>query len=98
MDPSDTGQGRRATFLSFLFALVGMGAVLVILFAACGGLTAYVIAVIAGTAALGYAHYLLWGRSLNREVAGEREDAALRDEFERFVDEGNGPEEQEGTY
>jgi hypothetical protein len=74
MYPSNAGQDRRATFLSVLFGLVGAATALAILFALCGGLTAYVLAVVGGTATLGYIHYFLWGRSFNREVAGEREE------------------------
>lgn len=40
---------------------------------------------------LGAVNYLLWGRSLNRQVEGEREEAALRDELERELDINPGP-------
>jgi hypothetical protein len=90
MYPSDAGQNRRATFLSVLFGLVGAATAVAILFALCGGLTAYVLAVVAGTATLGYVHYFLWGRSLNREVAGEREELG---ELEHFNENLHGDED-----
>jgi len=74
-------QEQRANFLGIILTLLLCCAMLTVLFAACGGVMVYVLAVVGGTAALGYVHYLFWGRSLNREVAGEREDEEMRDLF-----------------
>jgi hypothetical protein len=81
MHSSESHQEQRANFLGILLALLLCCAILTLLFAACGGIMVYVLAVIGGTAVLGYVHYLFWGRSLNREVAGEREDDDLRERF-----------------
>jgi hypothetical protein len=91
MYPSDAGQDRRATFLSILFGLIGAASALALLFALCGGLTAYVLVVVVGIATLGYVHYLLWGRSLNREVASEREELG---ELEQLNESRDGDQER----
>jgi hypothetical protein len=50
-----------------------------------GGLFIYLFAIALGLGALGSVHYFLWGRSLNKEVAGERREEAC--------DEGFAPED-----
>jgi hypothetical protein len=82
MRTSDAYQEQRSNFLGILLGLLFCAAIMTLLFAACGGFFVYVLAVIAGTAVLGYVHYFWWGRSLNREVVGEREDEELRSFFE----------------
>jgi hypothetical protein len=42
------------------------------------GLLLALLGGVAVTAAVGAAHYLLWGRNFNQEVAGEREEEQLR--------------------
>jgi hypothetical protein len=47
-----------------------------------GGLLSYLLLSVAILAVLGFINYLLWGRSLNRQVAGEREEEELRTQME----------------
>jgi hypothetical protein len=88
-DPSPI-QEQRATVLSVLLPIVAMSALLAMLFAACGGFAIYFFAAVTGTAALGYVHYWLWGRALDHEVAGEREEEELRASIESEKSDANG--------
>lgn len=72
MDPEIEPSRKRATFLSgilgFLFVCVLLGWTVMI----CGGAAIYFVAVIGGLTLIGFVHYILWGRFLNKAVAGER--------------------------
>jgi hypothetical protein len=46
----------------------------------------FVIFTVMGITLVGYLHYVLWGYSLSQEVAGEREEAELRESMERDND------------
>jgi hypothetical protein len=69
---------RRQTFVSLVLALVGLvffSAVLIFLTA---GFFTYGGTVVLGVLLLGCFHWVLWGRTLSRQVAGEREEEQLR--------------------
>lgn len=68
-DPSSQRQVFLAIFLTGL-AAGGFGVLLVII---SGGLLLYALAVVAGIIVLGYVNYLLWGRSMSREVTEEQQ-------------------------
>ena len=69
---------RRQTFLTvFLALLLGTFALLVLILVS-GGIFLYVIYLALAIAGIALIHYVLWGRALSREVAGEREEEQLR--------------------
>ena len=69
---------RRQTFLTvFLALLLGVFALLVLILVS-GGFFLYVIYLALAIAGIALIHYVLWGRALSREVAGEREEEQLR--------------------
>lgn len=68
----------RGSFLGGLFALVFAAGFLALLFLTCGGLSLYMLGVVVGMGLLTGLHYLWWGRSLNQDVAGEREEEEVR--------------------
>jgi hypothetical protein len=80
--PDDRIHQQRGTLLSVLFSLAVAGSILFFLFLLCGGFSLYALPVAAGFALLGYFHYWSWGRSLNRQVAGEREELEIRESLE----------------
>ena len=59
-----------------------LAVVLACLFLVCGGWALYVLAVPAVLAAVGLVNYVLWGRGFNQEVAGEREEYLLGEQFD----------------
>jgi hypothetical protein len=70
--PPPSPQGQRQTFLAVLLAvLMGAGFVFFLVIVT-GGLLLEVLAAVGGIGLFGYVHYLLWGRSLSQQVAGER--------------------------
>lgn len=80
-------QEARATFLSGLLSLIALSGAVFFMFVICGGVALYGLGVVAGLTVLGYAHYLLWGRGLSEEVAGEREDEEARRVLEEQDDD-----------
>ncbi|HEY1861287.1 MAG TPA: hypothetical protein VGG61_13080 [Gemmataceae bacterium] len=79
---SDSQGGSRATFVVFaaaiLFGLPCVGFLAVIT-------DGYVLVVPVGLLLIGAfagVHYLLWGRSMSRSTAGEREEEELRETLE----------------
>jgi hypothetical protein len=81
MPYDDRIQRQRAALIT-VFGVVSLTALaLAGLFLVCGGLAVYVLAVPAVLGVVGLVHYLLWGRGLNQEVAGEREEYLLGEQF-----------------
>jgi hypothetical protein len=75
----DSDQQRRQNTM-----VVSLTAVATLLFTAAmifltGGFFFYVVAGLAGIVLLGVFHYVTWGRTLEEEVAGEREELELLD-------------------
>jgi hypothetical protein len=96
MDDDDytTYQRRRQTFLTVLLAgivLFGLCFVFTIL---TGGFLIYILAVVAVAGLVGGLHYLLWGRAMTEETAGEREELETQDraaEDDGWLDETRRP-------
>jgi uncharacterized BrkB/YihY/UPF0761 family membrane protein len=66
-------QARRESFLLVFYLLAAGGAVFLLLFALCGGIVIYMAATALGIAAFALLHWWLWGHSLSRSVAAERD-------------------------
>jgi hypothetical protein len=80
MQPDYKAEGqRREAMLAVMLAVLGGVFALVLL---TGGFLLYLLLAAAGVAVLGGLHYLLWGRLMSEETAGEREEAELRDRAE----------------
>jgi hypothetical protein len=78
--PSSPEQQRRQTFLVvFLTGLAGAGFVFFLVLIT-GGFLLEILAALAGIALFGSIHYLVWGRALSQQVAGQR---AAEEERER---------------
>jgi hypothetical protein len=78
----DTRPPRRQTFLTVFLALLLGTFALVVLVLVSGGFFLYVIYLALAIAGIAMIHYVLWGRALSREVAGEREEEQLRQRAE----------------
>ncbi len=70
----------RATFLAVVLTVIFGGGVTVFLIVITGGFFLDAIVIVGGLVLLGLFHYLLWGRSFNRAVEGEREELELQRE------------------
>jgi hypothetical protein len=84
----DTYQRRRETFLSVFLGctiLIGLLFVFTIL---TGGFLLYIMAVLAVATVVGWMHYLLWGRALTQQTAGDREEMEARERAEEDDDGG----------
>jgi hypothetical protein len=75
-------RGRREVFLALLLVMFFGGGCVLFLTVVTGGFFLYVLAAVAGMGVFGYVHYLLWGHSMTREVAGEREEEEARERWE----------------
>jgi hypothetical protein len=71
-------QQRRQNFLAVFLAGLFLMFFLVLLIFLTNGLFLYVLLLAGAIAAVALFHYVLWGRSLSQEVAGEREEEQLR--------------------
>jgi hypothetical protein len=76
--PADPQSKRRETVLTL--ALTGLfgGGFLAFLIFVSGGFFFYVLVAVAVVGLIGTLHYYVWGQSLMREVAGEREEEERR--------------------
>lgn len=70
----DPSRQQRETFLTILLCTLVVGGGLVFMIGLMGMFVIHAITVMAVVVAFGMFHYLLWGRSLSREVEGEREE------------------------
>lgn len=77
-------RGRETLVGFLLLALLG-GAGFVFLNFISFGIFFWALVLVMLVVAVGYLHYLLWGQSLTREVAGEREENALRESMQADV-------------
>lgn len=71
-------QQHRHAFLSVFLTILTLLFSLVFLIFISGGFFGYVVLFGGGIVMLGLFHYVLWGRMLSQEVAGEREEELLR--------------------
>ncbi|HVS33949.1 MAG TPA: hypothetical protein VMS17_00075 [Gemmataceae bacterium] len=88
MEPNPSAeQQRRGTCLTM--TLTGGFAVflLLVLVLATGGWAAYILWVGGFVALFGLIHYLLWGRLLLRQTAGERQEEDVRRRIEEREDD-----------
>lgn len=90
----DQESRRRATFLAVVLTLFFGGGIVIFLIFITGGFILDVLFIIGGLAALGLVHYFLWGRGLERSVAGEREELELQREAEKEEDAARPPWER----
>jgi predicted tellurium resistance membrane protein TerC len=82
MEQPHESQQRRATFLGLLLVLFFGGGFLLFMVVITGGWFLYVVLAVIVIAVVGYLHYILWGRALTQEVAGEREEEEARERWE----------------
>jgi hypothetical protein len=68
----------RGNFLALFLAAFAEFGFIIFLILISGGLFLDMILVAGGVVALAVVNYLLWGRSFNRDMAGEREEEQLR--------------------
>jgi len=78
MHANDPYRQRRQNFLALFLTALGLLFFLTVLVFLSGGFFLYVVLVAGGMACYGLFHYLLWGKMLSQEVAGEREEEQLR--------------------
>ncbi len=86
MDYQADHNSARGKFLSAMLILLGGSFILFFMFLVCGGLAIAALMVVAGLAAFGFFHYMLWGHSFTQEVAGEREEMEIRESMEDASD------------
>jgi hypothetical protein len=84
--PNPESSGRSTFLIVLMLTLVGAGAFLFTVVVL--GPQALALGVVIG--GIGLCHYLLWGRSLNREVESERAEALAEDAAEEVPPETNG--------
>jgi threonine/homoserine efflux transporter RhtA len=79
MDPDqDVQRQRRATVMAVAVAGILGGSCLLFAVAATSGLALIIPLALAVLAGIAFVHYLLWGRSMSRDTAGERAEEARR--------------------
>jgi len=83
----------RGTFLGIVLAVVVGGAAIVYCIIIMGPFFFGLLGVVTAIAILGCVHYVIWGRSLDQHVAGEREEQQQLDaEIEEYpLDEPHWP-------
>jgi hypothetical protein len=83
MDYSEDSSSTRYTCLSLMLAGMFCTFLLFLLVLVTGGAIVYMVPVFVGLALFGWMHYLLWGKTMNQETAGEREEEEMRQQAER---------------
>ncbi len=87
-----SSSSARATMLGIMLAIVLGGGAVVYCTIIMGPFFFGLLGVIAAIAVLGCVHYFLWGRSMDRQVAGEREEQKLQADVEEYpLDEPHWP-------
>ena len=78
---------RRENYLTVLLCLI-VGIPLFVFFnLITGGLFILLLLLAGGIGLLAAVHYFLWGRSFDRKIAGEREEADVRLSMEEWIDD-----------
>ncbi len=94
MEPHDTAERqRRGSCLSIMLTGGFVGFLVLLLAVATGGWAFHVLWIAAAIGLFGLIHYLLWGRMLQQQTAGEREE----EEASRRADEGERDEVHPGA-
>jgi fatty acid desaturase len=95
MDDDELYRRRRETLLVVSFAGIAVFGLLFVFTILTGGFLLYLILVVAVVAMIGGFHYLLWGRALTEQTAGDREEMEAEEEGaareEGFFDETRRP-------
>jgi hypothetical protein len=82
---------KRGACLSLMMAAGGVAFFALLLIVATGGWAVYVIGVAGAIFLFGAMHYLLWGRAMLQQTAGDREEEELRQRIEEDEEEPPGP-------
>jgi high-affinity Fe2+/Pb2+ permease len=83
MDPQqDDWRRQRENMLVLIFCTVGGMFLFAFLMVITAGFFIYFVGVILLLCLLGFVNYALWGRDMNRETEGEREEAQVKMEAE----------------
>jgi hypothetical protein len=91
----DARRQHRQAVVTILLAGMAAAFTLLVLILLTGGWFVYLALLAGGMALFGLLHYVLWGRGLTRETAGEREEEQLH---RRALDEGEPPDEPRTGY
>lgn len=75
-------QQRRESFLTVFLALILGGASLFVLQLLTLGFVGHILTSVLAIVLLGYLHYAVWGYSMSKETAGEREEELIRQRME----------------
>jgi hypothetical protein len=84
----------RATFLAVVLTIFFGGGIVIFLIFITGGFILDVLLIVGALVALGFLHYFLWGRGLERSVEGEREELELQRKAEEEEDASRPPWER----
>ena len=76
-------RNKRETMLVVLGSAVAIMSLVVVFTFLTGGFLTYILGGVAAVAALGGINYLLWGRAMTQNTAGDREEMELREQSER---------------
>ena len=76
----------RETMLTLLLTGLGTGAFLLFLIFVTSGFFLYVVLAVGGITVLGFVHYMLWGRAMTQDVAGEQEHEIVVTQVQRRSD------------
>ena len=88
MEPSENPEGRqRGACASLMITVMVVGFFALLLVVATGGWAIYVICIGAAIFLFGAIHYLLWGRMMLQQTAGDREEEEMRERLEEREEE-----------
>jgi hypothetical protein len=87
----DPERQRRGSCLTIMLTAGLVGFLLLLIVVATGGWAVHVVWIGAGIFLFGLIHYLLWGRLLLRQTAGEREEEEVRRQVEERLRQRQGP-------
>ena len=92
MEPTGYAEKRqRGTCLSLMMAAAVVVFFALLLVVATGGWAVYVIGVAGAIFVFGAMHYLLWGREMLQQTAGDREEEEMRQRIEERDEEPPAP-------
>jgi hypothetical protein len=92
MEPGENPERRqRGACLSLMMAAAVVGLFALLLVVATGGWAVYVIWIGAAIFLFGAIHYLLWGRMMLQQTAGDREEEEMRQRAEEREEEPPAP-------
>jgi hypothetical protein len=89
-EPNDPVQ-ERSRFLPMLMATLAAGFFCVVMILITGGFFFYVVAAVLGLVLLGMFHYVVWGRSMDREAAAERQRQETLEKMKESFDKPRHP-------